>query len=134
VARHEALSPASFAAAPSGPSAVTARRHFGTIVTFALNEAATVRFTVTTTQAGRRTRNGQCAKPSRSNRHGRKCTRVVTLHGSFTRAATTGSNRFRFTGRLSGHALKPGSYRLIATPTIGKRTGRSTSAGFRIVK
>jgi hypothetical protein len=58
----------------------------------------------------------------------------VTLRGSFTRSGRTGSNKFRFTGRLAGRKLKPGKYTLVATPRAGGRTGRSVSKSFRIIK
>ena len=58
---------------------------------------------------------------------------LVTLKGSFTRAGLAGTNTFRFTGRLNGKRLRPGRYRLVATPTANGKTGRAASASFRIV-
>jgi Ca2+-binding RTX toxin-like protein len=129
----ETLSPTAFAAAPSGPSALAAKRHYGTKVRYTLNQTASVRFTVVQPQPGRKARGGRCVKPTRANRKARKCTRLVALAGSFTRTGTAGANSFRFTGRLAGHKLKPGKYQLVATPSAGGRTGRAASASFRII-
>jgi hypothetical protein len=130
----ETLSPTVFAAATSGPSARTAKRRFGTKVSYTLSEAASVRFTVLQQQPGRKAAGGRCVKPTKANRRAQKCTRMVTLLGSFTRSGSAGANAFKFTGRLLGHKLKPGPYRLVATPTAGGKTGRAASAAFRIVK
>jgi hypothetical protein len=54
--------------------------------------------------------------------------------GSFTRTRPAGADRFTFTGRLTGHPLKPGRYRLVATPTANRHTGKPARAGFRILK
>ncbi len=134
-----ALSHPTFAAESSGPSA-TARKKKpprGTRVTFNLNEAATVRFTVTRRAKGRKVKRGKktvCAKPTKKNRKRKRCTRVVTLKGSFSRTGVAGTNSFHFTGRLRGRKLKPGRYRLVATPSAGGKRGKPTSTGFRIVR
>jgi hypothetical protein len=104
---------------------------------FNLNEAATVSFTVTRRAKGRTIKRGKkrvCVKPTRKNRKRRLCTRVVTLKGSFTRNGVAGKNSFHFTGRLSGRKLRPGRYRLVATPTAGGKKGKPTSSRFRIVR
>jgi hypothetical protein len=129
----ETLSPRAFPAAPSGPSALAAKRRYGTKVGYTLNEAASVRFTVVQPQTGRKAKGGRCVKPTRANRKARRCTRLVALRGSFTRAGSAGANSFRFTGRLAGHKLKPGKYRLVATPSAGAKTGRAASASFQII-
>jgi hypothetical protein len=134
-----AFSNTTFAAESSGPSATNARKkaHRGTQVSFRLNVAASVRFTVTQRLKGRKVKHGKktvCAKPTKKNRKRKSCTRVVTLKGSFTRIGGAGKNSFHFTGRLNGRKLKPGNYRLVATPTAGGKTGKSTSSGFRIVR
>jgi hypothetical protein len=54
--------------------------------------------------------------------------------GSFTRRATAGDTSFRFSGRMGGRALTPGSYRLVAVPTAGARTGTPVRAVFRITR
>jgi hypothetical protein len=108
----ESLSPRTFAAAPSGSSVLAAKRRYGTKVSYTLNSAASVRFTVVRSRRGRKT----------------------TLRGSFTLAGNSGANSFRFTGRLAGHKLKPGSYRLVATPSAAGKPGRAASAAFQIIR
>jgi hypothetical protein len=58
--------------------------------------------------------------------------RMVAL-GSFTRRDRAGANDFRFTGRVAGHALSPGSYQLQATPRYHGVLGSTVAAAFRIV-
>jgi hypothetical protein len=128
------LAPSSFRAAPSGPSAVTAKRKYGSKVTYTLNQAASVRFNVSQRRPGRKAADGRCAAPTHRNRKARKCTRQVTLPGSFTLAGKAGSNGFRFTGRIGHKRLHPGRYKLAATPKTNGQSGRSVSRPFRIVK
>ncbi len=130
----ETLSPSTFAAAPTGPSAVVARRRVGTTVTYTLNIAASVRFFVLQPQPGRLARGGRCVKPTRSNRRAGRCTRLITIQGSFTLVGRRGVDSFRFTGRIGGRRLRPGPYRLLATPLTPPKAGRARSASFRIVK
>jgi hypothetical protein len=54
--------------------------------------------------------------------------------GSFRRGRGAGADRFSFTGRVGGYALRPGRYRLVATPTVAGRVGRTLHAGFRIAR
>jgi len=128
------LSPKSFRAAAKGASAAAAkrRRRTGTTVTYTLNEAATVRFSLVRPRGGRRA-GKRCVKPTKRNRKGRACTRLVKVSGSFTRRSSLGRNRFHFTGRLKGRKLKVGAYRLVATPSAAGRKGKTVSAAFRIV-
>jgi hypothetical protein len=139
VASNLGVSNESFAAEASGPSAYVVRRKapLGTGVSFNLNEAATVRFTVSQSLKGRKVKHGKktvCAKPTKQNRKKKSCTRVVTLKGSFSRIGIAGKNSFHFTGRLNGRKLKPGRYHLVATPSAGGKTGKPTSSSFRIVR
>jgi streptogramin lyase len=134
------INPAVFAAESRGPSAAAAKkskRHRGTRITFRLNEAATVRFTVTKRTDGRKVKRGKrkvCVKPTRNNRKHKRCRRVVTLKGSFRIKGVAGKNHFHFTGRLHGKKLPPGRYRLVATPIIGGVAAKPTSTAFRIVR
>jgi hypothetical protein len=134
------VTPTAFASAPNGPSAQSAsrrRRHPGARVNYTLNQAATVGFTVEQAQAGRKagkSRKARCVAPTKTNRKAKKCTRIVTLRGSFTRTGRTGANSFRFTGRLAGKKLPPGRYTLVATPTANGKPGRPAPAGFRITR
>jgi hypothetical protein len=117
------LDPVAFAARRRGPSARSAAssaQRRGTTVSFRVDAAASVAFRVV-----RR----RCAKSTRR----RSCNRFVPVPGNFTRAAAMGTNRFRFSGRIGGRVLKPGAYRLQATPSSGALVGPLAKAGFRIV-
>jgi hypothetical protein len=137
-ARNLSVSPRSFAAAASGASAAsTKRRKTGTTVTYTLNVAARVRFTVRHTRPGRRSgkgRKARCVAPNRKNGRARRCTRLVTLSGSFTLSGTGGANRFHFSGRLAHRRLSPGRYTLVATPYTGAAAGVRARTRFRVVK
>jgi hypothetical protein len=69
--------------------------------------------------AGRR-----CVALTRANRGRKRCTRLMGVKGTFTRKAVAGTSRFTYDGRLGGHRLRAGSYRLTATPSVGRATGR----------
>jgi hypothetical protein len=135
------ISPSSFPAASRGPSATSAtaktkprskhQRKTGATVSYTLNEAALVTFTIQTSQPGRRSKSGACVRQTRANRHARRCKRTVVL-GSFTKHGNAGANHFHFTGRLNAHALPPGSYTLIATPKASGVTGFFKTASFRV--
>ena len=56
-------------------------------------------------------------KCSTKRKRGKRCTKYKKLKGSFSRASAAGANSFRFTGKLGGKALRPGSYRLSGLPT-----------------
>jgi hypothetical protein len=133
------ITPTAFASAPNGPSAQPAsrRRRPGARVSYTLNQAATVRFTVQQKALGRRQgkgRRSRCHQPTKRNRHFPRCTRLVAIRGSFTLAGNVGANRFRFTGRLSGRKLKPGTYLLVAAPNTRAHTSRPVTAAFRITR
>jgi hypothetical protein len=134
------LRPPAFRAATSGPSVRAAAApsgtrvmRTGTRVGYSLNVAARVRFAFQRATRGRRV-GRRCLKPSRANRTRKPCTRFVRVTGSFARTRPAGPDRFTFTGRIAGHALSPGRYRLLATPTANTHTGATTRASFRIVK
>ncbi|MGO9957102.1 MAG: choice-of-anchor Q domain-containing protein [Solirubrobacteraceae bacterium] len=55
---------------------------------------------------------------------------VAALSGRRTDAA--GANRFHFTGRLNGSALRPGSYRLAVSAAVGRSVSVTEHAGFVI--
>jgi hypothetical protein len=124
------VSPSAFFAAGSGPSALSARRT-GTRVSYTLNVAASVRFTVERPVRGRKVKD-RCVPQRKSNRRRPSCRRYSTVRGSFTLQGNAGVNRFRFTGRLAGRKLRPGSYRLVATPSVAGRAGTPTRTSFRI--
>ena len=129
----ESISPSSFHAAPSG-SAVSLARVYGAIVRVRLRAPARVVFTVQQPAAGRRDARKRCMAPTRANRHRRACTRYLTVHGNFSLVGQVGPSHFRFRGRIGARTLKPGSYRLVATPYIGKIAGVPFYVTFHVKK
>jgi hypothetical protein len=130
-----ALSSTTLRAFTSGGSIARAPR--GTRVSYTLTEAATATFTVRRATAGRRVKvkgKRTCVKPTKRNHTAKRCTRYVSM-GSFTRVSQTGLNRFVFTGRVRGKALKPGSYQLVlvATDAAGNRS-QPKSIAFKVAK
>jgi hypothetical protein len=104
------------------PGAFRTRR--GARVVYTLTAPARVRFTVERLVAGHR-RDGRC----RAGGRGRRCVRGVPVKGSFAHDGKAGANAVRFSGRLRWRALKPGRYRLTATPVGG--TPRRATFGVR---
>jgi hypothetical protein len=117
-----------FSAAPSG--ATIAARKYGATVSYRDSQTATTTFTILRESTGRR-QGKSCKKPSRSNRHGKRCT-LLTPVGSFTHSDLAGANGFHFSGRVHGHALAPGSYRLQAIPRNAAGNGAAVQKGFRV--
>lgn len=64
-------------------------------------------------------------------RKGKPCTRLVPV-GAFMHDDKAGSNHLHFTGRLGGHALRPGSYELRATAKLDGRHSHTISGSFVI--
>jgi hypothetical protein len=129
-----ALSPTRFRAARSGPSIAARRARVGTKVTYSLSERSSVRFTVDRRKRGRRV-GGRCAKPRRSNRMRKPCTRWVKAKGSFARSGVGGRGTFKFSGRVGGKRLAPGRYRLngVARDSAGN-SSTTARKSFRIVR
>jgi hypothetical protein len=126
------LTPTAFRPARSGPSMAQVKT--GTTVSYKVTEASAATFKVERAVPGRK-RGHRCVKPSPKTRRGKRCTRFVLVRGSFRRSNVVGANRFRFTGRIAGAALKPGNYRLDAIPkdTAGN-VGRTVRSQFRVVR
>jgi hypothetical protein len=125
---------AAFPAANRGASIAARRRArpTGTIVRYRLSEPASVRFTVEKPRPGRRV-GRRCVVPTRANRTRPRCIRHVTV-GGFTHTGRAGANSFRFTGRVGGRKLAPGTYRLVAVPTDAARNrGAAVRRTFRII-
>jgi hypothetical protein len=129
----ETFSPKAFRAAPHGGSTSAASARFGAEVTYTLNEAGPVRFTILRALPGRALPSGRCAKPTHTKRRGARCTRYVSVPESFELSGNAGDNHFRFTGRLDEHRLPPGRYELVASPETGTSSSRSAAATFQIV-
>jgi DNA-binding beta-propeller fold protein YncE len=95
--------------------------------------AASTTFTVLARVISRRGGRGCKARSHRrTRRRPSGCVRYVSL-GSFTHVDLAGHNELRFSGRLDGHALAPGRYRLQAVPMLGGRAGEPASASFAIL-
>jgi hypothetical protein len=106
------LSRRRFRAASRGPSAKAASA-VGTKVSYTLSEPASSRFRVQRRTGGR----------------------YVTLRGRFKHAGTTGTNHFRFTGRLRGRKLRPGRYRLVMVAVdAAANTSPRKRLKFRVVR
>jgi streptogramin lyase len=99
---------------------------------YTLNTTATVTFAIERTLHGRLT-SGRCTTKTRSDRHHRRCTRLVLLR-TIAVPSLAGANRFTITGAIAGHPLRPGNYRLLATPTSGGRAGNQQQAPFQIAR
>ena len=126
------VSPFAFHAARRGPAAL-ARIATGTRVSFVLSERASLTFRIERARPGRRV-GGRCVAVTRRNRNARHCTRYVLLAGKFTRAGRAGANSFRYMGRLAGHALGLGRYRLRVTATdLAGNRSLVRRVAFRIV-
>ena len=132
------IAPSAFAAARSGPSVrPPGRTTPATLVSFRVNIGAKIRFTVARLLSGRRRGSGtsaRCVAPTRANRSAPSCKREQAVRGGFTRTATAGSNRFRFSGRVGDRRLARGSYRLIAAPSANGASGEKVRRDFRIVR
>ncbi len=126
------LSPKTFAPLTHGAS--IAKAAHGTTVTYTDTQAATTTFSVRRVAGTGVLVHGRCVAPPRGRSvHGKRCTRFSTL-GSFSHSDAAGANRFRFTGRVRGHPLKPGSYQLVSAPTnTAGKTGAAHTSAFRIV-
>jgi hypothetical protein len=83
-------------------------------IRYRLSEAATVGFRVQRAAKGRRVR-GRCRRETSSNRNRRRCTRYVSLRGSFTDDGKAGPNVRSLPARFRARRLGPGRYRLLIT-------------------
>jgi uncharacterized delta-60 repeat protein len=104
------LRPYTFETAAHGASIAT---RGGTTVSYRDSLAAKTRFTVNRILAGKVR---------------------GTVRGSFIHQDRKGANSFHFTGRVGSQRLRPGSYRLNATPTTSGRTGTTIHIKFRITR
>ena len=128
------LAPGAFKAAAAGPTmialpppptpqrrprlAMSAAVATSTTVTYQLSAAARTTFRVLRAFPGRKVGRA-CVRPTRANQSRSRCVRWLLVAGSFSHTGAAGANRFKFTGRLLGRKLAPGSYRLRAQATGG---------------
>ena len=126
-----AVHPSAFAASARGASIAKAGRHpTGTTVTYRDWRSATTTFTVLHAVKGMR-RGHACVKLARGAKHPKRCTRYVKV-GGFSHRDRAGRVTFHFSGRVRGHKLSPGSYKLTAVPRVGRTAGRAATVRFRI--
>ena len=112
------LAPSSFKVAGTGTA--KKKKRGGTVITYRDSEAASTRFTVQRRTVVRR-------------RNGKRKTVWTTLRGGFSHADKAGANRVAFSGKLSGRALKAGTYRLVAVSRDAKgQKSTVRRAGFTI--
>jgi uncharacterized protein YkwD len=100
-------------------------------VSYALSEAASVRFRVQRGVSGRQVA-GTCVRRTTANAGAAHCVRYVQLKGRVDRSATQGANSFKYFGRLAGKRLSPGRYRLLAVATSAGGTSVAKRARFTI--
>ena len=124
--------------APGGSSTPTtgrasARPRRGTVFSYRLETAGTMRIQVQRAMPGRRS-GGRCVKPTRRLRKKRACTRWVTQH-TLLRESKAGLNRVAYSGRVRSKALKPGRHRAVFTATASGYTQSAPSiVKFRVVR
>ncbi len=108
------------------------RSSSGAIVSYAGTFAATTTFTIQRPLAGRR-QGRSCVALTKRNRGHTRCTRSAGL-GRSTHGDVAGGSRFRFTGRVAGHKLTPGSYRLRAIPRNAAGAGPAVFTDFTVAR
>ena len=125
------ISPSPFSAAPSGATiSRKAKKKYGATISWRDSQAATTTFTVLRGLTGR-TRGHSCTKPSKKNKHGKRCTYYSSV-GTFTHADIAGANHVHFSGRIKGRRLAAGSYRLKALAHNAAGNGPAALKTFKI--
>jgi hypothetical protein len=126
------ISPSAFAAAPTGP-AFSAAKKYGARISYSLKAPAVVKFTAQRRTPGRKA-GKKCVKQNKHNARKHVCTRWVPVSGSFQVIGVRGANSLLFRGRMGGRKLRPGQYRLVATPSVLGKAGTKAYVPFRIKK
>jgi hypothetical protein len=126
------LVPARFRVVNAGEAIFSAKKKakapIGTTVTYSISAKATTEFFVERKIPGRRVK-GKCKPVTKANRARKKCAFFRLNKTGFAHSGATGTNSFKFSGRIGGKGLAPGSYRLVASAG-----GASKTANFKIVK
>lgn len=105
----------------------------GTSIRFTLSKDAKVRITVARHTIGRRVGRNCVALTPATRRHA-PCVRYVA-RGTLSKNAKAGANTVRFTGRVAGRLLTPGSYRFTVRATAsGNRRSNAINVTFRVVR
>jgi hypothetical protein len=92
------------------------RQGRGSTFTFSLSEPAKVSIKVERRLGTGRRVDGRCVRRTRRNRSRPVCTRYSSV-GTVRTDGRQGVNELRFSGRLNGRALSPGTYRASLTAT-----------------
>jgi hypothetical protein len=125
-------SPSRFRVGPQATAVSAAADKTGTTFTYSLSKDARVTLTIEQATAGRK-KGRTCAKPSRSNRKGKRCVRYAKK-GTLTRSGQKGQNEVAFSGRIGSKALKPGHYRVgIAGTDSAGQTGATQYGKFTVL-
>jgi hypothetical protein len=126
------LAPRKFRTVNAGEAIFSARKKakapIGTTVTYTLSAKGSVELLVERRVAGRRVK-GRCVKATKANRTKKKCPLFKLKKPGFAHSGAAGTNQFKFSGRIGGKGLPPGSYRLVASAG-----GATKTAGFKIVR
>jgi hypothetical protein len=126
------LAPTTFRVVNAGEAIFSAKKKMkapvGTTVAYSLSGKATTEFFVERRAPGRKVK-GKCKPVTKANRAKKKCAFFRLNKTGFAHSGATGNNTFKFSGRIGGKGLAPGSYRLVAS---AGGTGRTTN--FKIVK
>lgn len=113
--------------------ATAAKRHKrGTVFSFQLDQAATVKIAIRTKARGRRV-GRSCRAESQKLRHKPRCTRTITI-ATLTRSAHAGLNKVAFSGRVRGRALAPGRYEVTFTAVDSAGASPPKTLSFTIVR
>ena len=125
-----------FRAGPSSTSLTghtAARGHRrGTVFSFRLDRAATVKLAITRRAKGRRVGH-RCVPATRRLRSKRACTRNITV-ATLTRSAQAGLNRLPFSGRLRSRALAPTRYEAVFTAADSAGVSAARALAFKVVR
>lgn len=116
--------------APATGKAHKAHRRRTVMITYTVNRSARVSFRLLRIAAGVRSR-GRCVQPpAHRARHARSCRRAVAI-GRFTHPTAAGRITLRLPASLA-RRLSAARYELNATPSQGRRTGKTVTATFSV--
>jgi hypothetical protein len=102
-------------------------------VSFQLEPAATVTFTIERAAAGTLVA-GRCMAPTSRKHTARRCIRLIGVLGTIVRHGVAGTNVFTLTSRIGASRLATGSYRLTATASAGGKAGAPVAVSFRVAR
>jgi hypothetical protein len=108
------------------------RRPITLEISYTLNTAASVSFTLTRATPGRKVA-GRCVKQTTKNKRHRRCRKMIPIKGSVSVEGRAGANTFTFTATIGSHALGSGRYELTATPSAGGQSATPQSVWFKLV-